>query len=267
MVQVLRPHHQIADLEGALDQLVDTRLRRRAGRARPGSTGSSSGRQASGPATRRGLCGPYTSQWPPPKSGSKNGRPWMWSQWVWPRRIDPVTGSPPGRVCSTSARPRTRAPVPQSNTTSVPRPERSSTHDVLPPYRTVDGPGVAMEPRVPQYRMRMSAGCPMPAGDFARFGLRHYRDMSSGYCAAIGSARRARTSRETSSTSTSSWSAAMAASVARATSPGESLSPGIPAVRSVSTKPQWTPMTWMARGASSSRRLLVSDHAAAFDAQ
>jgi hypothetical protein len=32
----------------------------------------------------------------------------------------------------------------------VPEAERTSTHDVLPPKRTVDDPGFAMDPRVPQ---------------------------------------------------------------------------------------------------------------------
>ena len=105
--------------------------------------------------------------------------------------------------------------MPQSNTTSVPPADRSSTQDVLPPYRTVDGPGVGMEPRVPQYRTCITPDAP-DRRNCRGYGLRHYRDMSSGYCAAIGSLRRARTSRETSSTSTSSWSAAMASSVARA---------------------------------------------------
>jgi hypothetical protein len=31
---------------------------------------------------------------------------------------------------------------------------RSSTHGVLPPYRTVRAPGLGMEPRVPQKRTR-----------------------------------------------------------------------------------------------------------------
>ena len=34
----------------------------------------------------------------------------------------------------------------------VPEAERTSTHDVLPPKRTVDDPGFAMDPRVPQNR-------------------------------------------------------------------------------------------------------------------
>jgi hypothetical protein len=47
-----------------------------------------------------------------------------------------------------------RPPVPQSMTTRVPRAERTSTQDVLPPYRRVSGPGVAMDPRVPQNCIR-----------------------------------------------------------------------------------------------------------------
>ena len=41
-------------------------------------------------------------------------------------------------------------PVPQSSTSSVPASVRTETHDVLPPYRTVVGPALAIEPRVPQ---------------------------------------------------------------------------------------------------------------------
>jgi hypothetical protein len=37
-------------------------------------------------------------------------------------------------------------------TTSVPRDERTSMQDVLPPYRAVVGPGFAIDPRVPQKR-------------------------------------------------------------------------------------------------------------------
>src|SRR6266571_4349895 len=58
----------------------------------------------------------------------------------------------------TSAWPRPWAPVPQSSSTSVPPDDRSSTHEVFPPYRTVLGPGLAIEPRVPQKRTSMKRG-------------------------------------------------------------------------------------------------------------
>jgi hypothetical protein len=45
------------------------------------------------------------------------------------------------------------APVPQSRTISVPSSPRTSTHDVLPPWRSVVRPGLAKEPRVPQNRI------------------------------------------------------------------------------------------------------------------
>ena len=48
--------------------------------------------------------------------------------------------------------PSGRAPVPQSNMNRAPEFVTTSTHDVLPPNRIVDGPGVAIEPRVPQKR-------------------------------------------------------------------------------------------------------------------
>src|SRR5690349_11041004 len=52
--------------------------------------------------------------------------------------------------------PRRRAPVPQSKTNRWPAPVTASTHDVLPPKRSVPGPGVAIDPRVPQNRNRNS---------------------------------------------------------------------------------------------------------------
>ncbi len=41
-------------------------------------------------------------------------------------------------------------PVPASSTTIAPDGVRTSTQLVLPPYRTVDAPGVDREPRQPQ---------------------------------------------------------------------------------------------------------------------
>ena len=81
-------------------------------------------------------------------SGAKKGIPWMWSQWAWVRKMSPVMGCPSPR--SRSARPSSRIPVPASRMMSQPSPVRSSTQGVLPPYRTVEGPGVGIEPRVPQ---------------------------------------------------------------------------------------------------------------------
>jgi hypothetical protein len=52
-----------------------------------------------------------------------------------------------------SAWPNPCAPVPQSRTISVPSSPRTSTHDVLPPWRSVIGPGLAKDPRVPQNRI------------------------------------------------------------------------------------------------------------------
>src|SRR6516225_4544795 len=54
-----------------------------------------------------------------------------------------------GYVCSRWS-PSNRTPVPQSRITIVPLLVLTSTQDVLPPYRTVPGPGVAIDPRVPQ---------------------------------------------------------------------------------------------------------------------
>src|SRR4029079_8597619 len=52
--------------------------------------------------------------------------------------------------------PRVRMPVPASRMTTLPSPSVSSTQDVLPPYRTVDGPGDAIDPRHPQTRASTS---------------------------------------------------------------------------------------------------------------
>src|SRR6266852_6381466 len=51
--------------------------------------------------------------------------------------------------------PSGRAPVPQSKMSRSPELVMSSTQRVLPPNRTVEGPGVAIDPRVPQKRTRM----------------------------------------------------------------------------------------------------------------
>src|SRR4029078_7233317 len=82
------------------------------------------------------------------KSGPKKGMPWMWSQWAWVRKMSPAIGWPSRR--SRRARPSSRIPVPASRMISQPSSVRSSTQGVFPPYRTVLGPGLGMEPRVPQ---------------------------------------------------------------------------------------------------------------------
>src|SRR5438128_1025149 len=50
------------------------------------------------------------------------------------------------------SKPSARIPVPQSSTSVVPSLVRSSTQQVLPPNTAVPGPGVGIEPRVPQKR-------------------------------------------------------------------------------------------------------------------
>src|SRR5215213_1143829 len=62
-------------------------------------------------------------------------------------------------------------PVPASRTTTTPSPRSTSTHDVLPPYRTVCGPGDASEPRHPQMRMR-KASASVPGGELPEDGHR-----------------------------------------------------------------------------------------------
>src|SRR3954470_6751867 len=57
---------------------------------------------------------------------------------------------------SANHRPSDRMPLPASRMTSRPSAHRTSTQGVLPPYRAVSGPGLGMEPRVPQnLRLRL----------------------------------------------------------------------------------------------------------------
>src|SRR5213593_2922744 len=85
-------------------------------------------------------------------AGTKKGKPWMWSQWVWPMKRCRRMGC--GIVCARCS-PSSRAPVPQSRMITVPSEARTSTQDVFPPYRAVFGPGAAIDPRVPQKRTCM----------------------------------------------------------------------------------------------------------------
>src|SRR6266851_10091030 len=62
--------------------------------------------------------------------------------------MSPRIGAPFARAISD--RPSSRRPVPASRIMSHPLVVRTSTHGVLPPYRTVVGPGLGIEPRVPQ---------------------------------------------------------------------------------------------------------------------
>ena len=50
------------------------------------------------------------------------------------------------------------APVPQSKIRRPPLAVASSTHEVLPPKWFVAGPGMAIDPRVPQKRTLMGLG-------------------------------------------------------------------------------------------------------------
>src|SRR5271170_6125525 len=57
--------------------------------------------------------------------------------------------------CAINAAPSARAPVPQSKMKCAPASVVRLTHEVLPPNRTVSGPGVAIDPLVPQNWTRM----------------------------------------------------------------------------------------------------------------
>src|SRR5438093_6861093 len=67
----------------------------------------------------------------------------MWSMWRCVRRTCTV-------AWSGSAAPRRRIPVPASRTRTVPSSATTETHAVLPPYRTVSGPALAIDPLEPQ---------------------------------------------------------------------------------------------------------------------
>src|ERR1044071_762898 len=57
---------------------------------------------------------------------------------------------------SANHRPSDRMPLPASRMTSLPSAHLTSTQGVFPPYRAVSGPGLGMEPRVPQnLRLRL----------------------------------------------------------------------------------------------------------------
>jgi hypothetical protein len=73
----------------------------------------------------------------------------------------------PGELASNLS-PNKRAPVPQSSITVAPLESVSSMHDVLPPNRLVLGPGVAIDPRVPQKRTFMLSRLSTRAGRSSR---------------------------------------------------------------------------------------------------
>src|SRR5512137_1609481 len=80
----------------------------------------------------------------------------MWSQWVWVRKIF-VRMGPFLRSFASSLPASSRMPLPASTITSrSAAPKRSSRHEVLPPYFTVLGPGVGMDPRTPQNVRRIA---------------------------------------------------------------------------------------------------------------
>src|SRR3954464_9771274 len=125
----------------------------------PASTLRSDPPLPSGPWTATAL--PFT------KAGVKKGKPWIWSQCVCPSRMLATTGCS-ARLRSDAARPCT--PVPQSRMRRAPLAVVTSTHEVLPPKWTVPGPGVAIEPLVPQKRTLMASPGRRASG--ARLALR-----------------------------------------------------------------------------------------------
>src|SRR5436190_20713369 len=127
----------------------------------PRSTGKSGGEKQR-PTRSRRLCvgdgGPQTSSVTSSShSGAKKRSPSRWSRCrcVRSRRMWRVP-----RFVSSSPRPL--IPVPASRTRTLPSSSATSTHDVLPPYRTVLGPGVGTEPRQPQIVTRTPASLLAP---------------------------------------------------------------------------------------------------------
>src|SRR5580700_5446292 len=78
----------------------------------------------------------------------------MWSQCVCPRRMFALMDLSPRAINSAANR---CAPVPQSKIRRSSLLVVNSTQEVLPPKWVVPGPGVAIDPRVPQKRTLMSA--------------------------------------------------------------------------------------------------------------
>ena len=72
---------------------------------------------------------------PATNAGSKNGKPWMWSQCTWLKKMCAVSG-----ISFSSFLPSRRRPVPPSKMRRA-LPARTSTQLVLPPISTVSGPG------------------------------------------------------------------------------------------------------------------------------
>src|SRR4051812_22241172 len=85
-----------------------------------------------------------------------------------------------------NVRPSSRMPVPASTMNSSPSRVLISTHEQLPPYRTVRGPGEGIEPRVPQKRIFMSPSTPASPG--VRRPLLY--TALAAYCQSLGGVRR-----------------------------------------------------------------------------
>src|SRR5215217_2036 len=90
------------------------------------------------------------------KKGAKKSSPWMWSRCRCVSRM---------WMRSTSAHddPRSRIPLPASSTSTLPSDSVTSTHEVLPPYRAVCGPGAGIEPRAPQILTLTASTAPSSA--------------------------------------------------------------------------------------------------------
>ena len=160
VVQVLRADGGVADLEDALDQVVVAHL---------GADVVEADREV----LVLHLSGEHVVERPyeaagaedvPPAAGHEERREEGEPVDVVPVGVAdqdrPAGGGPPASAASCTRRsPSARAPVPQSRTSSVPPSVRTSTHDVFPPYRTVPGPGVGTDPRVPQNRIRTFTVC------------------------------------------------------------------------------------------------------------
>src|SRR5512138_3757740 len=82
--------------------------------------------------------------------GVNMGKPMIWSQCVWVRKMS-VSSGPFLKSVFMRWSPRRRMPEPASIMTRR-SPQRTSRQEVSPPKATVSGPGVGIEPRSPQMR-------------------------------------------------------------------------------------------------------------------
>ena len=102
-----------------------------------------------------------------------------------------------------------RAPVPQSKIRRSPLSVVNSTHEVLPPKWFVPGPGVAIDPRVPQKRTLMILRLPCvrhrPIGNSISLFVRVRQTLPAGWCQNIVGIGRLQSDRQRPGRPGSAW--------------------------------------------------------------